>query len=170
MERIARGVFERVWNTGEYDLIPKLFAPHAVFHTPADRAPVHGPEGYRAFVERVRRGIPDIQFEIQDFFTEGKKAAIRCTTKGTHTGPYLGLPPTDRPISTTQNFIVWVENGQIVEAWQEINGQLLVEQLGVAPPQGVGPLQFLGWAFRTVFRIGLLQARYQRQQRGRPQS
>jgi steroid delta-isomerase-like uncharacterized protein len=165
MESIARQVFERVWNVGDYDLIDRLFAPNAIFHTPAEPQPVRGPEGYRAFVNRVRTGIPDIKFEIQDFFTEGKKAAIRCTTKGTHNGPYLGLPPTGNRISTTQNFIVWVENGQIVEAWQEIDSKSLVEQLGVAPPQGVGPLQFLGWAFRTVFWIGRLQARYQRQTR-----
>jgi predicted ester cyclase len=166
--RIAtyRAVFEEVINRGNFDVIPELFHPHFLLHSPVDDEPLRGHPGYRAFAERVRGGFPDVAITIHDVVLDGDVAVGRMTIEGTQTKPYMGIPPTGRRVKISQ--IVWgrFEGDRIAEAWQELNAIGLLLTLGAAPGGGVGPLGLIGWALATVGRFGFLQARYARRRRG----
>jgi hypothetical protein len=56
-------------------------------------------------------------------------------------------------------------DGKIAESWQEVDALRILTELGVVPPPGLGPAGLIAWAFRTVGRFALLQARHAR--RGR---
>jgi steroid delta-isomerase-like uncharacterized protein len=162
---VYHGIFEEVINRGNFDVIADSFQPHFVLHSPADERPLQGHEGYRAFAERVRGGFPDIEITIHDVVLDGDVIVGRMTIEGTHTRPYLGIPPTGLRIKVSQ--IVWgrFEDEKIAEAWQELNAIGLLQTLGAVPPQDVGPVGLIGWAFATVGRMGVLQARHARRRR-----
>jgi steroid delta-isomerase-like uncharacterized protein len=158
-ERKYREVFERVWNRGDLDYVDVAYHPEYVFHSPAEPEPIRGHEEWKAFINRIRTAFPDVHVEIEETIAAGDGVAGRLRMRMTHTGPYLGLPPTGTVIDATQ--IVWgrFEDGQMREAWQEIDALGVLRQLGVVPPEGVGPAGLLGWAFRTIARIAWLSAR-----------
>lgn len=164
IREVARRVFLEMWNEQKHEVIEEVFSPNVVWHSPIQPEPIRGHAGVREFVTRIHTGFPDFHTTIEDQLVQGDKTAIRFHVRATHTGPYLGIPPTGRRITTTQIVINQVVDGQIVNVWQEINAMLLLQQMGAIPRQGVGPVGLIVWAFGTVFRFGRLQMRYQRQQ------
>ena len=158
-ERLYREVFERVWNQGDLDFADVAYHPEYVIHSPAEPKPIRGLDAYMAFIQRIRTGFPDLRIEIEDTVAAGETVVGRLRMRMTHSGPYLRLPPTGTVVDATQ--IVWgrFENGRMREAWQEIDALGVLRQLGVLPPEGVGPLGLVGWSFRTVARIARLSVR-----------
>ena len=62
---------------------------------------------------------------------EGDKVAARIKMTGTHTGEFMGIPPTDRQVSFTGIYIARIANGKIVEHWGEEDSVSLLQQLSV---------------------------------------
>jgi predicted ester cyclase len=62
---------------------------------------------------------------------EGDKVAVRATFKATHKGPFMGVPPTGKEISSEGMLIFCIADNKIVEHWS-ISDQLgLMQELGV---------------------------------------
>jgi steroid delta-isomerase-like uncharacterized protein len=151
--------FEEIWNRGNLDAVHELLAPDFVFHTPASPEPVRSPEGYRDFVSAMRDAFPDVETRIETMLAERDLVSLRVSMRMTHLGPYQGIPATGKAIRATQNLIDRIEGGKIAESWQEVNAVGMLEQLGVVPPRGAGPLRMMGWMFATMGRLGYLQMR-----------
>ena len=84
--------------------------------TPPGTAP--GPEGFAAFFEEILRpAFPDLTVEIHDQIAEGDKVATRKTLRGTHGGPFLGVPATHRAVTLRVTDIVRLRGGRYVEHW-----------------------------------------------------
>ena len=162
---LARRVFDEMWNARDITVIDQVFSPDVVFHSPIQVDPIHGRAGVAEFVQRIYTGFPDFHTTIQQQLVEGDTTAVRFRVTGTHLGPYLGMPPTGRRIDTTQIVMNRIAGNQIVEVHQEINALRKLDQMGVLPPMGAGPFGLLGWAFKTIGRFAVLQARHQRRQR-----
>jgi len=90
-----------------------------------------GMEGAKAAHRIMLAGFPDYQTRIDDLFAEGDKVAVRITMSGTHTGLFIGIPPTGRQVSFTGIYIARIANGKIAEHWGEEDGVSLLKQLGV---------------------------------------
>ena len=90
-----------------------------------------GMEGAKAAHRIMLAGFPDYQTRIDDLFAEGDKVAARITMSGTHTGLFMGIPPTGRQVSFTGIYIARIANGKIAEHWGEEDGVSLLQQLGV---------------------------------------
>ena len=90
-----------------------------------------GMEGAKAAHRIMLAGFPDYQTRIDDLFAEGDKVAVRITMSGTHTGLFMGIPPTGRQVSFTGIYIARIANGKIAEHWGEEDGVSLLQQLGV---------------------------------------
>jgi steroid delta-isomerase-like uncharacterized protein len=164
-KEVVRRAFEEVWNERRPEAIEELFAPDFVFHSPAEPEPIRGLDGYKQFVARIRGGFPDVRVHVDDMIAEGDVVAVRVTMEMTHTGVYQGIPPAGKRLRATQMFFDRMADGKIAESWQEVDALRILTELGVVPPPGLGPAGLIAWAFRTVGRFALLQARHAR--RGR---
>jgi len=71
----------------------------------------------------------DLRVDIEDTFAEGDKLCLRWSCTAKHTGPGLGVPPTDKTIHVTGISIMRVHGGQIVEAWQNWDMLGMMEQI-----------------------------------------
>ena len=90
-----------------------------------------GIEGAKAAHRIMLAGFPDYQTIIDDLVAEGDKVAARITMSGTHTGSFMGIPPTGKRISFTGMYVARVDDGKIVEHWGEEDSVSLLQQLGV---------------------------------------
>ncbi len=117
---IIRRVFDEALNQGQLELVDQLFTSDFVDHSTPEQAP--GPTGVKSFFASVRTGFPDIRVTINDIIAEDTRVAVRTTWQGTHMGRYAGNEPTGKRISGTLMQIFHLENGQIVEEWNEGSG------------------------------------------------
>src|SRR4051812_31296574 len=101
-------------NTASPSVAAELIAPAAVFHAPG-MPTLKGPDGYLALLGMLRDGFPDVQWTLEDSVAEGDKVAARFTMRGTHTGPFMGIPPSRKVFSATSMAIYRIAGGQIVE-------------------------------------------------------
>lgn len=56
------------------------------------------PTGVRVMFSLLREILPDLRLDIRELRVEGTTVISRVAFSGTHTGSYLGKPPTGRPI------------------------------------------------------------------------
>lgn len=68
--------------------------------------------------------------------TQGDKVAARTTFTGTHTGEFMGIPPTGKTFSIgTMKYPSEYTTGQITDNWNQFDTYGLLQQLGLIPPQ-----------------------------------
>ena len=125
--------FEEVWNKKREEAIDELFAEEGVAHGLADEngEDLRGPAGFKPFFRRFRDAFPDIEVVIEDCVCEGDKTAARCTVRAKHTGEGLGVAATGNPVEFTGMSLVRVQDGKIVEAWNNFDFMSLNRQIGL---------------------------------------
>ena len=138
MERnkaLARRFTEDLWGAHNAGLVDELLSSDFVNHDPfpgtsGDR------EGERQAIAIHSAALSDTRATVDDQIGEGEKVAIRWTFSATHTGEFLGIPPTGKKIEMTGINIYRIENGKIAELWREVDVMSLLQQLGAVPPFG----------------------------------
>jgi predicted ester cyclase len=78
----------------------------------------------------MRKGFPDLHYEIMDLVVTENKAVARTIVRGTHLGELWGLKPTGRRFEISQINIEHLKNGKIVEHWRVSDEIGLMKQLG----------------------------------------
>jgi predicted ester cyclase len=109
------------------------FGPNHVEHAVMPGMP-SGIEAVRAFFSMLFAGFPDARAIILDMIAEGDKVVQRASTEGTHTGSFLGIPPTGKHAKWSFIDIYRIADGKIVEHWVETDQMSLMQQLGLVPP------------------------------------
>ena len=117
--------WERVWD--------ELVSPDVVHHFNSSPEPIIGLEANKEFNVGLFQGFPDIKQTIEDVVAEEDKVIYRTTLRGTHTGKFLGIPPTNKSSQINDFTLLRIAHGQIVEWWYECNLLELMQQLGLMP-------------------------------------
>lgn len=65
----------------------------------------------------LESGFPDFSMTVEDEVAEGSKVVHRTTFRGTHSGPFYGLPPTGKQIEEPHVHIFRFEDGLVAEHW-----------------------------------------------------
>jgi predicted ester cyclase len=111
---LVRRFYEEIVNTGNLDLIESIIAPEYAKVHDGKRHPV-GIEGAKAHVVGVRQTYPDLHITIDRQIAEGEWVATCITATGTHTGSWLGIKPTRKPVVFTGVNVDRVVGGLIVD-------------------------------------------------------
>ena len=130
----ALAVMERMLNEGfargETEVVDELCAPDMVEHQFGLRG--MGDEAIakvKAAMEDVHRGMPDLQFSIEDWTEQGDTIWIRAEGVGTNTGPFFGAP-SGKPVRITVFDVARIVDGRIVEHWGVPDRFALLVQTG----------------------------------------
>ena len=127
--------YQDIYNRNDLDALTQVLADNLL--TPRIMAGVpSGLEGAKAAHRIMLKGFPDFQTTIEDLVAEGDKVAARISMRGTHTGDFVGIPPTGKRVEFTGMYVVRIENGKIAEHWGEEDSISLLSQLGVRPQAG----------------------------------
>jgi steroid delta-isomerase-like uncharacterized protein len=131
---VIRRYFAELFNHGRVELVSELLHPEYVNHSPGAPTLPRGREGVVIVVEALRRGMPDLNYEIEDMVVGQDSVAVRTTLTGTHRGELFGLPPTGQRINVTQMTFERFREGQIVAHHRLTDELAMLRQLGVLPP------------------------------------
>lgn len=124
---LVRQIIERVFVNGEDEAIDELVAEDFTPRTFGSMAP--GREAFREGMHRAGAGVSDPEFEIQDLIAEGDRVAARITSSATHSGTFMGLPPSGTRYTIEEIHIFRIRNGQLVEHWHAFDTASLLAQL-----------------------------------------
>jgi steroid delta-isomerase-like uncharacterized protein len=120
------------WNTGDLSMVDEFYAADYTLHSPG--APdLHGQDAFKAYVTMFRTAFPDIHFTIEDMVAEDDKVAWRATTRGTHGGELMGIPPTGKSVVVSSSIVSRFDAGKWAEDWVLIDTIGMLQQLGVIP-------------------------------------
>jgi steroid delta-isomerase-like uncharacterized protein len=120
------------FGQGRVELADELVAEDFVNHTPAP-GQVPGREGLKAAVQGLRAAFPDLSVSEDDMIAQGDKVVLRDTIRGTHRGPFAGIPPTGREISISRIAIFRLVDGRIKEHWNLVDMLGALQQMGAVP-------------------------------------
>jgi predicted ester cyclase len=115
------------WKTIWDELVSEKIVHY--FNSAAE--PIVGLEANKVFNESLFQGFPDIRHTMEDMIAEGDKVIYRTTIQGTHTGMFLGNPPTGRSVKVNDFSLLRIAEGKIVEWWYECNLLEVMQQLGL---------------------------------------
>ena len=124
---------DEVVNQGKFEVVDELYHPDFVDHSAPPGAP-GGLDGVKMIFGMFRTGFPDVKFTIADMVAEDDIVATLVHGEGTHTGDFMGIPPSG-------NHAIWrsvgffkVKDGKIAEHWGIPDLLGLLIQIGVIPP------------------------------------
>ena len=131
-KQLVRRWFDEVWNKGRADAIDEMFDEDGIAHGLSDDPanPIKGPTGFKPFHVLFREAFPNMEIVVEDMVAEGDKVAARCLVRGKHEGDFMGRAATQSPIDFSGMTIVRIDNGKIIEAWNNFDFMTMHRQLG----------------------------------------
>jgi predicted ester cyclase len=136
---LVRTLIEESLNKGNLGLADAHFTPDYEVHIPGRTDLPRGPGAFKRVIGMWRSAFPDFHMTIETLIAEGDQVANRFTTRGTHTGPLMGLAPTGRPIVVYGMEFHRLADGKVAESWICDDIPSILQQLGVLPRPSLGP-------------------------------
>jgi len=136
---VVRRYYDEVLNGRSIDTLDELAADDYVEHDPF---PGQG-DGRSDLKERARTLVTAFnpyRFTVEDVIAEGDRVVVRWTATGSHSGEFMGAPPTGREFTIAGIDIHAVRDERMAEHWHVVDQLALLQQLGLIPaPESVGP-------------------------------
>jgi len=131
---VVRRVLEEVWNGKKHDRIDEFYATDFVNVDPSSPE-VKNLEQFKQYIAEMNAAFPDQQVTIEDLVAEGDKVAKQWSVKSTHTGNFMGIPPTNKKISLSGITIYRIVDGKVKECVWGYDTYGFMVQLGVIPSE-----------------------------------
>ena len=128
-----RIVVEEAFGKGNIAVLDEVFASDAREHQFGMPPTV---EGLKGSIMSLRAAFPDLTLTLEAVVTDGDMVWGRATARGTHLGPFMGMPPSSRKFAIQVFDMCRFENGLIVEHWGVPDRFALMAQLGALPRHG----------------------------------
>lgn len=125
----VRRVLKDFWQDGKLEVADEVFTPDFIRHDPHN-ADVHGPEGYKRLVAKMRSAFPDLHVHIDQLTPYRNLVNFRVRVSGTHLGDFAGIWPTGARCEIGTNTEVHLNReGKVTEGWVQSDYLGLIRQL-----------------------------------------
>ena len=126
-----RSAWQAAWDHGRLEALDGLLSPSYVRR--------RGPSGsaqdrdqFKESLRTVRQAFPDLRTEIEEIVEDGTgRIAVRWRSTGHHTGTFLGVPPTGKPVEVSGATFSRFEGRLVAEEWVTWDPRQLLEALGI---------------------------------------
>lgn len=105
------------FNAGDADKCMAFTAQDLIMNMAELPEPRHGQQVWRQGFEMMKQAFPDLQAHIEDIVAADDRVALRLRFRGTHSGEFLGIPPTGRTVEYVSHEFYRVADGLIAEEW-----------------------------------------------------
>jgi predicted SnoaL-like aldol condensation-catalyzing enzyme len=109
-KKIAVRWFDEIWNQGRRETIHELFGAEADLHDGGFT--IHGPGEFERFYDRICSAFSEHRFAPVVMLAEGDLVSIHWSAICRHT-------ESGKDVEFTGTSVARIENGQVVEAWQD---------------------------------------------------
>jgi predicted ester cyclase len=89
--------------------------------------------GHEAFARMFYGAFEDMRHDIELAFAEGDQVLVRFVLRGTHTGPWFGVPASRRPVAVAAHVVLSVQGGRVREVIGVFDEAGLLRQIGALP-------------------------------------
>lgn len=119
-------------NQRDFKTVSHYFTENFIRHDLTDAFPSEkkGSGEVINFLQELIKAFPDIQFNIQDIFSDGDKVVVHFRFTGTHLGELFGLTATNNKVNFNGINLYRFENGKIAEVWQLWDWSGVLRQIG----------------------------------------
>lgn len=125
-----RSAWQAAWDDGQVRTLDDLLSPSYVRRRgPAGTA--QDRERFKESISAVREAFPDLRTEIEEIVEDGDRLAIRWRSTGSHTGVFLGVPPTGRQVEVSGSTFARFEGDTVAEEWVTFDSRQMLEALGI---------------------------------------
>ena len=131
---VVSRIWNEIWNQAALQVSDEVFAKDYLGHLPI--MTVHGPEEFKNLVKVYLSAFPDVHLTVEDAFATGDRVTVRWTSRGTHLGPMMGIPPSQNKIEVMGISIFRMAGGQVAEEWEGFDTLGMMQQIGALPPPG----------------------------------
>lgn len=121
------------FNTHDSAATAALFAPDAVLNDVAVPHVARGREQIAGVYARHFAAIPDAVIHVARMVAEDDTVVAEWTIRGTQRGRFMGIPPTDRPVTITGVSIIRFGGGLPVADTRIWDLAGLLRQIGLLP-------------------------------------
>ena len=117
--------WEKIWD--------ELVAEDVIQHFCSANEPIIGLDKIKAFEVSLFQGFPHIKQTISAVIAENDKVVYLHSLEGSHTGNFMGIPPTGNRVKATGFTMLKIANNKVTERWYETNLLEVMQQLEVIP-------------------------------------
>jgi steroid delta-isomerase-like uncharacterized protein len=136
---VVQRILKEFWRDGNVGVLDELLAPDCVNHEQSNPE-LRGKEACKQWANDVRlanrQGFPDFDVIVEDLVAEDDKVVKRWVFQGTHSGEYVGIPPTGKRVTMRGITLYRVERGKVSEMYWNYDVFGLLVQLGAIPAPG----------------------------------
>ena len=129
---VVRRWFDEIYTKKHLALMDELHAEAYTWRGP-NGVTVTSRDGMRELLEVYFVAFPDMQFSVEDQMSEGDQVVTRWSARATHSGEFEGIAPTGNSVLFADITISRLENGQLVEEWENFDELSLMRQIGAVP-------------------------------------
>lgn len=120
------------WNSHDPDGVAAIFAPDAEIVDVTSGVTTRGRDAIRAVAVDRFTGFPDFSLERRMLLIDGNTNSDQWIMRATHTGAYMGLEPTGRPVEICgATFSEFDDDGLVVRDTHYIDVPAMLRQLGL---------------------------------------
>ena len=112
---------EEVWNNGSKEAIEEMLHEHAIVHG-IEGITERGPKGFKDFYHSFRDQFPEVHVDVQSVVCEGNFESSLCHVTATN--------DKGKQVNFGGMTMVRIENGKIMESWNNFDFQGMYQQLG----------------------------------------
>ena len=136
-KNLVRRFYDEALNSRRIDVIDTLALADYTEHDPLP-GQRDGLVGLKDRASMLVEGLAST-YLIHDVIAEGDRVVVRWSNVGTHSGEFLGIPPTGRPFDFAGIDIYRIENDRMAEHWHVVDQLTLLQQLGLLPASESAP-------------------------------
>lgn len=124
--------YDHVWdvviNKGNVNFLDTAYAADIVLHTVPE---IKGKDSAKAYYANYVTGFSNREFIVKEIFAKGDRVVKYWQFKGTHTGPFFGIPATGKTVDVIGCTIAKVVNGKITEEQDFFDNYEFLKQIGI---------------------------------------
>jgi steroid delta-isomerase-like uncharacterized protein len=132
-EKIKDGINKvySMFNSGDFTGIEKYIDDSYIEHTPSPGNKATR-EGLVDMIKGFRKSFPDFHVTINDMAITDTRAAILYTITGTNSGPFMGMPATNKKVSIMGiDYLMFNKDSKCTDHYGYQDDMGMMQQLGM---------------------------------------
>jgi steroid delta-isomerase-like uncharacterized protein len=126
-KKLVETLCKTVFQKHDFSQLDDIMRDDYIQHNPDTP---QGKAGFKQFFEQMFKAMPDWSYTIKKIVAEGDTVMMYSTTTATHSGEWLGNPPTGNKLNFDVVDIFRIEDGKIAEHWDVADTLKLFTQVG----------------------------------------